>query len=74
VNESGSITSADIIWLVNYVFKGGPAPVSCEAAGDVNCTGSINSADIIHMVNIAFRDAIVCDVCPLIWDGRWECE
>ena len=26
VNCSGSVTSADIIYLVNYVFKGGPPP------------------------------------------------
>jgi hypothetical protein len=29
VNCSGGVTSADIIYLVNYVFKGGLAP--CDA-------------------------------------------
>ena len=27
VNNSGNLTSGDIIYLVNFVFKGGPPPV-----------------------------------------------
>ena len=31
VNCSGTVTSADVIALVNYVFKGGAAPCSQSA-------------------------------------------
>ncbi len=55
VNESGAITSADIVVLVNYVFKGGPAPIPVWEAGDVNLTGAITSADIIFLVNYVFK-------------------
>ena len=55
VNVSGAITSADIIYLVGHVFKGGPAPLPVPESGDVNCTGTITSADIIFLVNHVFR-------------------
>ncbi len=73
VNVSGSISSADIIYLVNFVFKGGPAPLPCEANGDVNCSGSNTSADIIHLVNFVFKGGPApCDICTLI-PGTWSC-
>lgn len=64
VNASGTITSADIIAMVNYVFKGGAAPLPCAANGDVNCNGSVTSADVIALVNFVFKGgAKPCDIC-----------
>jgi len=64
VNVSGTITSADIIHAVNYVFKGGPPPLPCEANGDVNCSGACTSADVIYLVNHVFKgDDSPCDAC-----------
>ena len=63
-NNSGTVTSADIITLVGYVFKGGAAPVPCVAAGDVNCSGTVTSADIITLVGYVFKGgAPPCDIC-----------
>jgi M6 family metalloprotease-like protein len=70
----GNITSADVILLVNYVFKSGATPQPCEGAGDVNCNLSVTSADIIALVNFVFKGgAAPCDVCPLIQNGNWSC-
>lgn len=55
VNLSGNLTSADIISLVNFVFKSGPDPLPCATSGDVNCSGSITSADVIYMVGHVFK-------------------
>ena len=55
VNSNGSITSADIIYLVGFVFKGGPAPQPVVEAGDVNCSGAVTSADIIYLVGFVFK-------------------
>jgi hypothetical protein len=55
VNETGTINSADIIYLVNHVFKGGPPPTCSPTAGDVNCSGTTNSADVIFLVNFVFK-------------------
>jgi hypothetical protein len=54
VNADGAYTSADIIYLVNYTFKGGTPPV-VPGHGDVNCDGVTTSADIIYMVNHVFK-------------------
>lgn len=55
VNEDGVQTSADIIALVNHIFKGGPAPEPVPAAGDTNRNGSLTSADIIYLVGYIFK-------------------
>jgi hypothetical protein len=54
VDESGSITAADIIYLVSFVFKGGPAPVD-PTTGDVNGSCAITAADVIYLVNFVFK-------------------
>jgi hypothetical protein len=73
VNSTTTITSADIIYLVNYVFKGGATPLPCAAAGDVNCNGTITSADVIYLVNFVFKGgAAPCDVCTII-PALWSC-
>jgi hypothetical protein len=53
-NADGLTTSADIIFMVNYIFKGGAAP-SVPGHGDVNCDGLDTSADIIYLVNYVFK-------------------
>ncbi len=54
-NASGDLTAADVVYLVNTVFKAGPNPVPVAAAGDVNCSGGMSSSDIIYLVNRVFK-------------------
>jgi hypothetical protein len=71
---SGQVNSADIIRLVNFVFKGGTNPLPCEAAGDVNCDLKVTSADIIRLVNFVFKGGEPpCDLGSLITNGDWNC-
>jgi len=42
---------SDIIYLSNYLFKGGDPPVPWCLPGDVNHDGSVNLADIIFFIN-----------------------
>ena len=59
--------------VLNAVFRAGPDPQPCVAAGDVNCSGGISPGDIIHMVNFVFKDLDPpCDVCSMI-PGVWAC-
>ena len=55
VNSDSSLTSADIIYMVNFVFKGGPPPQPVLEWGDVNCDDVNTSADIIYLVNHIFK-------------------
>jgi hypothetical protein len=73
-NHDHVISSADVIYLVNYIFKAGPAPQPCIAAGDVNCSGGVSSADIIYMVNFVFKSGPgPGDIGAMIADGTWSC-
>ena len=53
VNGDGVINSADVVYLINHLFIGGPAPVPW-AAGDVNCDGGINTTDVVYLINYLF--------------------
>jgi len=53
-NADGVINSADVVYLINYLFKGGPAPQPLEA-GDVNFDEIINSADVVYLINYLFK-------------------
>lgn len=67
------LTSSDVIYIVNYVFKGGFEPFPCPASADVDCSGAVTSADIINLVNHVFKGGPApCNVCALI-PGTWSC-
>lgn len=44
----------DAVYLINYVFKGGPAPLLL-LAGDANCDGMPNVGDAVYMINYVFK-------------------
>jgi len=53
--SGGNPNLSDIIYLVNYVFKGGPAP-NPTCRGDANGNGgNANLSDIIYLVNYVFK-------------------
>jgi hypothetical protein len=45
---------ADAIFLLNYLFKGGPAP-SPLLIGNVNCDGTVDVGDAIYLLNYLFK-------------------
>jgi len=53
-NGDGVINSADVVYLINYLFKNGPAPDPLWI-GDVNCDEVINSADVVYLINYLFK-------------------
>jgi hypothetical protein len=55
-NGDNTIDSADIFYLVNYLFTGGPAPAGAAGmlSGDANGDGVVDPADIFYLVNYLF--------------------
>jgi hypothetical protein len=53
-NGDGKITVSDAVYLINYLFKEGPAPVPL-ASGDANCDGQLTVADVIYLINYLFK-------------------
>ena len=54
VNGDGIVNVADIVYLVNYLYKGGSEPTPVEA-GDATCDGVVNVADVVYLVNYLYR-------------------
>jgi hypothetical protein len=52
-NRDRVINSADVVYLINYLFISGPVPQPWQA-GDANCDGTINSVDVVYLVNYLF--------------------
>jgi hypothetical protein len=56
-NGDGQITVADIVYLVNYLFKGGLAPQSIQA-GDANCDGRVTISDAVYLISYLFKGGL----------------
>jgi hypothetical protein len=52
-NGSGGVDLADAVYIVTYLFTGGPAPWPMYA-GDANCSGGVDLADAVYIVNYLF--------------------
>ena len=53
-NGDGTPNVGDVVFLVAYVFKGGPAPDPLDS-GDANCDGSVNVGDAVYLINFVFK-------------------
>ncbi len=49
-----SVEISDVVFLIDYIFKSGPAPDPTEAA-DVNLDGAIDIGDPVYLINYIFR-------------------
>lgn len=53
-NGDGQLNIGDAVYLISYIFRGGPAPVPL-GAGDGTCDGRINVGDAVYLVAYVFR-------------------
>ncbi|NIN00313.1 MAG: hypothetical protein GTO24_20210 [candidate division Zixibacteria bacterium] len=53
-NNDGAIDASDVVYLINYLFKGGFAPDPLEI-GDANCDGVVEAGDIVYLINYLFQ-------------------
>jgi len=53
-NGDGKVSVSDVVYLINYLFKGGPAPNPLWV-GDANCDGKITVSDVIYLINYLFK-------------------
>jgi hypothetical protein len=53
-NSDDDANVADAVYIINFVFKGGPAPIPPQA-GDANCDGENNIADGVYLINFVFK-------------------
>lgn len=65
-----AINVSDGVFIINYIFKGGPASYPVFA-GDANCDQSVNIADAVHLINYIFKGGNKPCCCVLCGD---ECQ
>ena len=59
-NQDNKISVSDVVYLINYLFKGGPAP-QVMMAGDANgdtpetCIPKVSVSDVVYLINYLFK-------------------
>ncbi len=53
-NGDRIIDLGDAVYLVNYLYKGGPSPDPLES-GNCNCDETVDLGDVIHLLNFLFK-------------------
>jgi len=58
-NADVKVTVSDVVYLINYLFKGGPAPLCPPApyltCGDANGDGKVTVSDVVYLINYLFK-------------------
>lgn len=63
-NSDDLANVGDAVFLINFVFKNGPAPDPIEA-GDANCDDLTNVGDAVYLINFVFKTGPApCAACP----------
>jgi hypothetical protein len=53
-NADGKLTVSDVVYLINYLFKGGTFPQPLQS-GDCNCDDKITVSDVVYLINYLFK-------------------
>ena len=50
---SESVDISDAVYLIAYIFSGGPAPIPL-ASGDASCDGAVDISDAVYLIAYIF--------------------
>jgi len=53
-NGDSLFNISDLVYLINYLFKGGPPPTPLQA-GDLNCDTKSSLSDLFYLINFFFK-------------------
>jgi hypothetical protein len=53
-NGDNDVNVGDAVFMINHVFRGGPAPVPWQL-GDANCDGTLDVGDVVFLIAASFR-------------------
>lgn len=54
-NCDGAVDVADVVYLINYLFKNGPEPLPFLCVGDANGDGIVQVGDVVYLINYLFK-------------------
>ena len=53
-NGSGLIELGDVVYLITYLYKNGPAPDPL-LSGDANCSGEVELGDVVYLITYLYK-------------------
>jgi len=53
-NSDGLIDLGDVVYLISYLYKNGPAPNPLQA-GDANADGIVDLGDVVYMISYLYK-------------------
>ena len=53
-NDDNEVTVSDVVYTINNLFRGGPAPFP-YLAGDTNCDDTVSVSDVVYLINNLFK-------------------
>ena len=62
-NGDNIINVGDVVYLINYLFKGGNPPIPANCVGDCNGDGIVNVGDVVYIINYLFKGGTVPGGC-----------
>jgi hypothetical protein len=54
-DSNGVVDVVDVVFLIDYLFKNGPAPL-CFSCADANCDDNVSVSDVVYLINFLFND------------------
>jgi hypothetical protein len=55
VNANGVVDVGDVVYLVSYLYRGGPAPIPMVCVGDVNNNDVVDVGDLVYLVSYLYK-------------------
>jgi hypothetical protein len=52
-DQSGEVDIDDVVYLISYIFTGGPAPIPL-LSGDAECSGEVDIDDVVYLISYIF--------------------
>ena len=69
-NHSTGVDIDDVVYLINYIFGGGPPPHPMVCFGDANGSGGIDIDDVVYLIQYIFASGPAPD--PAACDPEWK--
>jgi hypothetical protein len=62
-NTDAAVDISDAVYLISYIFSGGPAP-NPLLSGDANCDSTVDISDVVYLISYIFSGgAAPCEGC-----------
>jgi len=62
-NNDGTVNNSDAVYIIDYIFKGGPEPKPDRRTADANCDADINIGDANYIINYIFKGGPAPQIC-----------